>query len=137
MTFVCTELIQPTAGKRQRNTVKLDSEIFTGMVATTRRRNNTGVGPIVNRRPTATNSFRRKTGGILVGGVFFDLRPPTGTPQIAFVGTVAPLTAGCRPFDQALCIPPTILVQGDTRKVNLTLRTHFAPEVFQRAHLWG
>ncbi|CNE47432.1 Uncharacterised protein [Yersinia intermedia] len=70
-----------------------------------------------------------------MGGVFFDLRPPTGTPQIAFVGAVAPLTAGGGSFDQPLCIPPTILVQGDTRKINLALRTHFTPEVFQCADM--
>ncbi|CNJ03686.1 Uncharacterised protein [Yersinia intermedia] len=107
------------------------------MVATTRRRNSTGIGPIVDRCAAATQGFRRKTGGILVGGALSDLRPPRRAPQIAFVGTVAPLTAGCRPFNQALCIPPTILVQGDTRKINLSLRTHFTPEVFQRAHLRG
>ncbi|CRY62499.1 Uncharacterised protein [Yersinia kristensenii] len=72
-----------------------------------------------------------------MGGQLTHLRPPTDAPQIAFVGTVAPLTAGGGFFYQTLCAAPTILLQGDTGEINLALRAHFAPEVFQRADLRG
>ncbi|MCB5309775.1 hypothetical protein [Yersinia massiliensis] len=54
---------------------------------------------------------------------------PPSAPQIAFVGTITPLTGRGVPFDQSLLPCPTILLQGDTGQVNLALRTDFTPEV--------